>query len=169
MLALIEKYNSDNVMEVQQRFFPALIGKGGSVIRGLQDDTKASIDLNRQNSCVRIRGSEEAIAKAKEAILAILEKAGWSENLADETVHIDERDIPTIIGKGGVTIRAMSEESGARFDIDRESLCVQVTGDAAAVAKGKELLNGFLQVSYSLNSLYVPPLYISTSLTELPL
>ena len=90
------RYDAQNqTMEVAARFFPALIGKGGSVIRKLQEDSGARIDLDRNRSVVKIQGEEEAMAKAKELIEAILAEEGWSTDMADDAVEVDERDIGT--------------------------------------------------------------------------
>ena len=91
------RYDAQNqTMEVASRFFPALIGKGGSVIRKLQEDSGARIDLDRNRSVVKIQGEEEAMAKAKELIEAILAEEGWSTDMADDAVEVDERDIGTL-------------------------------------------------------------------------
>ena len=91
------RYDAQNqTMEVASRFFPALIGKGGSVIRKLQEDSGARIDLDRNRSVVKIQGEEEAMVKAKELIEAILAEEGWSTDMADDAVEVDERDIGTL-------------------------------------------------------------------------
>merc|ERR1719171_387232 len=49
----------------------AVLGKGGDVVRKLQADTSARIDVDLQQQVVRIAGAEEAVKKAKARVLQI--------------------------------------------------------------------------------------------------
>ena len=51
----------------------SIIGKAGANVKALQADTGAKVDIKRGSGKVQISGSEEAVAKAKEAVEATIQ------------------------------------------------------------------------------------------------
>lgn len=57
---------------------PAVIGKGGVVIQGLQSDTGANINIEKGSSSCQITGTPEAVSAASARIKAILDNVSLS-------------------------------------------------------------------------------------------
>jgi len=79
-------------MEIDDRDFRVIIGTKGATIRQLQDDSGANIDLDRDNSQLAFRGTEEQTEKAKELVDALLqgEKAEREKRMAERAAE-DEK------------------------------------------------------------------------------
>lgn len=100
-----KEHNQSVTMKIPVKALPRVFGRGGAAIRELQDQTGASIDVNRVKADdpsspgeAVIKGTKQAIAAAKSAIQAIVSE------IQDEVTHeIEiERSLHTgIIGKGG--------------------------------------------------------------------
>ncbi len=52
----------------------SIIGKGGSAIQRLQDDSGARVDIQRDSDSARVSGPKEAVAKAVESIEKVVEE-----------------------------------------------------------------------------------------------
>ena len=104
------------------------------------------VGINALQMDIKIQGITEeimevALAQAREARLHILgemnkvisePRAEVSENApAMTTLKVDSDKIRDIIGKGGATIRAITEESGASIDIDDDGT-VHIFGEGKA-------------------------------------
>lgn len=62
-------------IDVEERFIPSIIGKGGETIRKIQHDTKCKIDLDRNSSTLTVReGTQSAREDALERVKAIIEE-----------------------------------------------------------------------------------------------
>ena len=72
----------------------SIVGKSGSTINGIKDETGAQIDIDRNEDAgkgvtnVTVRGDKKAIAAAKAAVLAVAEQIG-DETTA--TITIDSK------------------------------------------------------------------------------
>lgn len=115
----------------------AVIGRGGSVIQGIQSDTGAKLDIQKGSSVCTITGSEEAVAAAAAQVRQIMVRV---DSIISEVVNVKQDRIPAIIGKGGTKIKELEAESGATIKVEKESNVVRVKGDAAQVMKAKALI-----------------------------
>jgi len=105
--------------------------------------TALQMDIKIQGITAEIMS--QALAQAKDGRLHILEKmnANLSEARAEMsdfaprilTLKIDPAKIRDVIGKGGVTIRAITEETGASIDITDEGLVKVASVDREAGEK----------------------------------
>jgi len=68
-----------------------------------------------------------------------------------ETIKVDKKDIATVIGKGGATIREIVETSGAKVDVKDTGEVTVAAPDEASRNKALEFINSYLRVykSYS--------------------
>ena len=118
-----------------------VIGRGGTTIRGLQDESGASIDVDRDSNMCVIRGSDpDAVAKCKEMVEQLLadndvsagrpDGAGAGGKGPERTFKIDRNDARAIIGTKGAGIRGLEESTGTSINIDRDSNVVTVRGDS---------------------------------------
>jgi far upstream element-binding protein len=104
-----------------------IIGKGGKTIMRIQEESGgAEVQVSRDGKVV-IRGHASAVAKAKEAVQALMD----ANEEFEEIIDIDEGTAGAVIGKGGSTIRMIEEVSGAKINVEDER--VTVTGSAEAV------------------------------------
>ncbi|MDH3978840.1 MAG: polyribonucleotide nucleotidyltransferase, partial [Gammaproteobacteria bacterium] len=101
----------------------------------------------------------DALAQAKEARLHILDEMAKDISTAREsvsdwaptivTIKIDPEKIRDVIGKGGATIRAITEETGATIDIDNDGTVkiASVEGAAGREAQSRiELITAEVEV-----------------------
>jgi polyribonucleotide nucleotidyltransferase len=101
----------------------------------------------------------DALAQAREARLHILGEMAKDISTARETVsdwaptivtmRIDPEKIRDVIGKGGATIRAITEETGATIDIDNDGTIkiASVEGEAGREAQNRiELITAEVEV-----------------------
>ena len=104
-------------------------------------DGITSLQMDIKITGITFEIMEQALAQAKEGRIHILEemnktiKASRKEVSKHtpkiETVKVDKKDIATVIGKGGATIREIVETSGAKVD-------VKDTGEVTVAAANEE-------------------------------
>ncbi|XP_058806260.1 far upstream element-binding protein 3 [Phymastichus coffea] len=140
--------NSDEVT-VPKNVVGLVIGKGGEMIKKLQQETGAKIvflNLNEDGPEDRrcsISGSEEAVQNARQRIKELVENAinrgngfnsgrsneygGWDGRRNDMTGKIEfsypvpKNKCGIIIGKGGETIKQINATTGAHCELDRRN------------------------------------------------
>jgi len=125
--------------QVPLSVIPIIIGRGGSTIKRLQQDSGATFDINRNTGSVRVYGKQEAVSTAVRLLDGLLAEQGG--------VHerpILARQVPLIIGRGGSTIKSLQAESGATIVVSKEENCVRIRGPRHAVDKAVELLANLL-------------------------
>ncbi|KAJ7307254.1 hypothetical protein JRQ81_009251 [Phrynocephalus forsythii] len=120
-LAFVGEEEIETEMKVPKEAVKLLIGRHGAQIKKLRRDTHARIDLEMEESAeeqlVRICGSPVEVCKAKAAIHQIL-----TENLpVVEKIHVPQRAVGRIIGRGGETVRSICRSTGAKVDCEREA------------------------------------------------
>jgi polyribonucleotide nucleotidyltransferase len=104
----LEKSMTHEDKKVDPKHHPHLIGKGGSVITQIRDDTGAEISLlpKEKPEFVRIVGSAEAVKKALAAINEIVSK---QENMRSVDIIVPQRYHAALIGAQGSTIKSITE------------------------------------------------------------
>ncbi|ORZ23650.1 hypothetical protein BCR42DRAFT_139821 [Absidia repens] len=155
-------------LEVPSNKVGLVIGRGGDTIRDLEERSGAKIKVLTENpgdrSSVRtvsIVGDKHATEKAKSLVEDIINNDqnqgyhdhrshdgggggyGRSDGGAVDTVRIPKEFVGLIIGRGGETVRALQEESGARIVVDKygdphadqKTLTIHGTPETIAIAK----------------------------------
>ncbi|XP_063002031.1 tudor and KH domain-containing protein isoform X2 [Elgaria multicarinata webbii] len=134
-------------MKVPKEAVKCLIGHHGANIKQLRRDTHARIDVDGEESgaerTIHICGSPVQVCKAKLAIHQIL-----AESLpVKEEIHVPQRAVGRIIGRGGETVRAICRSSGAKVDCDREGASalsltrlITLSGTRKEVQAAKQLI-----------------------------
>lgn len=140
-------------MVVDEEMIGKIIGRGGEVVKLLQRDSGARIDVakgvdqsGKRN--VFISGSQASIDKAKQMIEDVLKQAKDPEKAGGPTIiKISLEQIGKLIGRGGDVIRDMERESGARLDIrrdvnatDSEERQVHISGAMEAVEYARKMV-----------------------------
>lgn len=123
---------------VATHLVPVIIGKQGANIRQLQQDSGATVSLDRGSGRVAISGRKAAV-RAAVAALDELMAANSSRDLP-----IKERQIALIIGRGGATIKQLQADSGATINVQKEECCLKVRGSQQAVDLAVQLINAKL-------------------------
>ncbi len=113
-----------------------VIGKGGETIRGIQDETGASIDIH-EDGTVYVGGVGESVAAADKMLEVVPGPREDTRSSAPkiQTITIPTENIRDVIGKGGETIRGIQDETGASIDIHEDgTVYVGGVGDSVAAA-----------------------------------
>ncbi|WWD19650.1 hypothetical protein CI109_104112 [Kwoniella shandongensis] len=132
-----------------------IVGKQGSTINGIKDETGAQIDIDKNpgddgKTTITVRGDKKAIAAAKAAVLAVVEELGDEITLE---VQIDPKYHRTLIGQGGQKLRDLIASAGGPSEGfkqaglvtfpksgDETTDKVRLRGDSKVVKKIKEEL-----------------------------
>ena len=104
-----------------------LIGREGRTKSEIERETGTSIDIKKRdqhnlstNGMGRISGSRENCQKALQLILRIVQKKIRQHVSTSKTISIPSRLCGKVIGKGGVTCRAIEGLSGAEIKIEKK-------------------------------------------------
>jgi len=118
---------TEHIMDVQVENVKILIGRKGAQVHSMMEESGAKIYISSfagQDSSVRkvaIRGTEEAVAKAKELIAVQIH---YAETVADkvttEILSIPAHQVGLLIGRSGATVRAIQNDTGAKVNLDTQ-------------------------------------------------
>jgi len=155
-----------------------IIGSRGSNIQYIEKKTWAKLDANEQDGgmvMVRVTGDFDAVENALTMMSDVLNNTGdWSKDWgqskdwgsdsgggrkrkrfqdgeepeATEVLHFEASFSGSIVGRNGVQIKKMRDESGAEIDIQKiendEKCEVTIKGSAEEVELGKKLVEEFV-------------------------
>ena len=134
---IVEQWEKENIeINMGKGVVKIIIGKKGVVVNKLQSDSGAKIKVDGDSGVVRVSGTEEQVDAAKAAIEAVVEKF----NKENKVIEVDPESVGSLIGKKGVTIRMLQDESGAKIDVDSDGGIVTVRGDEAQIQKAIDLI-----------------------------
>ena len=137
-----------------------VIGKGGEVIRAIQNITGVRVFLNQdlppeQNRIVSVTGQRAGVEQAEQLVHEVMEQGarGASNVLAraagptHQTVDCPKHSIGRVIGRQGTTIKALQTVSGARVQIDQstEPCKITINGYDNNVRHAADLIDEVLQ------------------------
>ncbi|XP_060810715.1 vigilin [Amyelois transitella] len=95
-------------LSVDPKFFKHIIGKSGSNINRLKDETGVVINIeNEGNHVIRIEGSHQGVADAERELREMVMKL---ENERTKEVYVDHRYIKSLIGVRGEKIKEIREK-----------------------------------------------------------
>jgi len=128
-------------IEVDSDMIGTVIGKQGVRIIEMQKTFNVTMDIDKSNTGIKVKGAKDAVAKAKAAIEKFLE-----ENKRDSvTIVVDPTILPMLIGKGGTVIAKLQADTGATIDINKGSNNLLIRGLVDAVAKAKAEVENFIE------------------------
>lgn len=169
----------------------AIIGRSGSTIKSITQETKARIDVHREDSpeqqekVITINGSPESCS---EACFKILEVVQNELNVMYDSKANSNRDITfkllasgnligRLIGKNGSTIKKIMEQTSTRINISTNSLTestgehtIVVVGKLEQVRQAERMISAKLRAAYtsdmntSLQNISQPPYLFSNVL-----
>ena len=147
-----------------------VIGHGGESINSIQASSGAHVKIQPSSEVapgqprkIYVTGAAAAVAEASRQVRQIISEhqaeksaaaakglgsqsqttgthGGASRGREEMPVPIDMALVGRVIGRGGETIRRLSEESGARLQIERDQGRVMIRGDHEACVRARELI-----------------------------
>ena len=150
------------MLEIPVDVVDAVMGKGGANVRRLQSTHKVSIDWMRtpgkkpglaanrsdnEPAKVKVRGSIDGVAATVREVTETLDR----ERKVEEVVHVQSQHVGMLLGKGGATINAVQQESGALLDIQKKAdegssvQIVTIRGNCAQVKRAQAALEAVLK------------------------
>ena len=139
-----------------------VIGHGGESINAIQSRSGAHVKIQSSRDVapgqprrVTITGAPHAVADAAQTVNDIIREHGGGARGAgggsggasqggtgqvEMPVDLAHDQIGRVIGRGGETIRRLSEESGARLQIERDRERVMIRGTQDQCVRAKELV-----------------------------
>mmetsp|Transcript_19260 Transcript_19260/g.34273 ORF Transcript_19260/g.34273 Transcript_19260/m.34273 type:complete len:1303 (+) Transcript_19260:422-4330(+) len=133
---VLRQFAKENVtLSCPEEYHTALYGPGGSVIKRIQDESGATVVLQRRETRqdgvinVFIRGAEDAVQRAKTAVNALI------DSLASDEIPIPEQARAALIGQRGVVISKMQDCTGANISIVGDKALLRGTTDQVNAAR----------------------------------
>ncbi|OXB71081.1 UNVERIFIED_CONTAM: hypothetical protein H355_010461 [Colinus virginianus] len=125
----------------------AVIGRKGATIRRLRQETGARIDLEEddggEEQLLLISGSPSQVCRAKAAVHQIVVES----TPVSEQLHVPQRAVGRIIGRGGETVRSICRISGAQVQCQHNTetmlapvRLIQISGTQREVDAAKKLI-----------------------------
>lgn len=144
MVATMENEITKEI-NIEHRFHRTMIGTKGEKIREIREKyNQVQItfpDASKQSNMVVVRGPREDV-NAVVAYLSNFNKELVENNYQDK-VPILKKFHKNVIGKGGVNVRKIKEETDTRIDLPSEtteSELIIITGKKANVEKAKQMI-----------------------------
>merc|ERR1719247_3773256 len=167
----VSNATTQTTIKVPHELIGMLIGKGGDTIKTISRDSACRIEIAKDGGAeqeeqrtVFLCGPPDCIQRAKDMIEDTLRGSREmrsnrrsrsrsrgrrsrlrSRGRGPRTIHIPQELIGMLIGKGGETIRKISDDTGARIEINRDDRegadrKVLVSGMPAAIEKAVETI-----------------------------
>ncbi|MBC8503386.1 MAG: S1 RNA-binding domain-containing protein [Chloroflexi bacterium] len=92
-----------------------LIGKGGEIIRSIQETTGARIDTDRNSAQVKVTADNDNILERT------LDKIRDAISYHEATIQVPSQRIGRVIGRGGATIKSIRFETNTWLDIAKDN------------------------------------------------
>ncbi|KAL7549087.1 hypothetical protein ACHAWF_012360 [Thalassiosira exigua] len=106
-------------IDLPESCMAAFIGKGGAGIRKLAADNGVRVERSKKHpSQIKVSGNEHCVASAHMAVSSWLEE--WKSRNEGIELNLEEKLVPTIIGKRGATVRSIEKQTGCKIDVDRQ-------------------------------------------------
>lgn len=111
-------YKTERVF-LRSDVIPAVIGKGGEVVRSIERETSTRINFEHDTTddgakVAVIKGTPDAVNEAKVTIERIVAK---QPVLFTDEFMIPESTVGRVIGKNGSVVISLSKVTGARIDV----------------------------------------------------
>ncbi|EGO25375.1 hypothetical protein SERLADRAFT_368777 [Serpula lacrymans var. lacrymans S7.9] len=157
IIAQVERLadETSEVLKISSQYHSSLIGQNGKYAIRLEEKYSVKITFPRQSADnsenrtreqlksdeVLIKGGKKGVALAKSELLDAVEFEKESNNVLKFTVPT--RSVARILGKGGVTINEIKDDTGAQIDVDKAAdesgtlTQITVRGTKKAIAAAK--------------------------------
>jgi len=136
---------TEHIMDVHTENIKILVGKRGAKVHSMMEESGAKIFVSSfagQDSSMRkvaIRGTPEAVEKAKELIAVQIQYAEISAGkVTTENLSIPAHQVGVLIGKSGATVKAIQNDTGAKVNLDTKNLAGGDPNIVAVVVSGSK-------------------------------
>jgi len=120
----------------------AVIGRGGSTIRSIQDATDVRIDADVDAGTLIIVGPREQVTSA----LTLAHNAAFGE--AQDVLELGSRNAVNVVyGPNFQTIRDMQDATGCKLEITRGTTTLKLSGSPEAVAEAANQVRELLEAN----------------------
>ncbi|KAL3920039.1 MAG: hypothetical protein SGILL_003456 [Bacillariaceae sp.] len=92
-----------------------IFGKDFKMIRQLQDTTGARLDMDKEKLTLKLSGKQSEVDAARSQVLSLLSRCKGI------SMDIKASDVGAVYGKGGATIRAIQDKTGAFIEVAQGS------------------------------------------------
>jgi predicted RNA-binding protein YlqC (UPF0109 family) len=124
----MRRYSEENWRSVCSSDAAAfLIGKAGTNIKRIREETKALLDIDIPTGAIRVSGSPDQVTACKQIVELTLKEF----NATNSTLKIfaPHASLSFIVGKKGGTISDIQQKSGAKkIDLNRDSNAIVIRG-----------------------------------------
>lgn len=148
-------------MQVEQAWVGWLLGKGGALVRELEQESGCRISFDQSTrdmgySTIHLRGDQGQIQAATRRIEASLEAVGGKRLDAGNSgnhggtvsvqMTIEQQWVGWVLGKGGCVMKEIEESSGATISLNQETKdegysVATIKGTLQQTAKAKEIIS----------------------------
>eukprot|EP00124_Ichthyophonus_hoferi_P001550 Ihof_evm9s83 gene=Ihof_evmTU9s83 len=167
-------------MELPSALVGIVIGRQGETIKEIQTETEAKIELGQDNGeplrSLVITGPKEGVRRAFSKIMTIVDESkrrdeslgrGFGANMPVHTethaFHISIKVVGLVIGRGGETIHAIQDQTGAKVQLENNAppnaleKRFIITGTMEQIEHAKTMIwervgDGPMPMSYNLNA-----------------
>jgi predicted PilT family ATPase len=140
-------------LKVPAHLHGSIIGQGGKYVTRLQDNYSVRINFPHQGEAERksdqkpdeiiIKGGKKGVEGARVELLELIEYEKENNNVI--TVPVSSKSIARIMGRGGVNVNRIRDETDAQIDVDREedrndngTTIIKLRGTKQAIAAAKK-------------------------------
>ncbi|XP_076653827.1 satellite-binding protein 1 Dp1 isoform X2 [Halictus rubicundus] len=147
LVEMVKKLENEKEKDViiDHRYYPSIIGNKGDNIKEIRDKfNQVQITIpgpGEKGDIVKIRGPKEDVDKCHKYLMKLVKEL--NENNYVLEVPIFKQFHKFVIGKGGVNIRKIREETQTKIDLPAEgekSDVITITGKKENVEKAKEMI-----------------------------
>uniref|UniRef100_V9IFX4 Tudor and KH domain-containing protein n=1 Tax=Apis cerana TaxID=7461 RepID=V9IFX4_APICE len=136
--------------KVPRQFVPAVIGRGGSMIKDIQNKTGTQIHFKEDNIdcpdriCI-IKGSYEGVHLAEEMIKSVIQNQPIIETYE---MYVPQKACGRIIGRGGEVIHQIQATSSAKIIIESSYTPYDPNAERRIIIKGtaEQIATALLQI-----------------------
>eukprot|EP00927_Polykrikos_kofoidii_P060397 TRINITY_DN55393_c0_g1_i1.p1 TRINITY_DN55393_c0_g1~~TRINITY_DN55393_c0_g1_i1.p1 ORF type:complete len:628 (+),score=125.65 TRINITY_DN55393_c0_g1_i1:65-1948(+) len=151
-------------LQLEQKYVGWLLGSRGKTVRDIEAATNAKVGIDQATkemgySILRLTGTAQACEQAQERIEASLTlavsggEAGGEEQSGssqEDSLQVEQKKVGWILGKGGVVMKEIETQSGAKISIDQSTRdmgfsTVQIRGSEHACQLAKQLITDKVQ------------------------
>jgi len=151
----VDKGPREVEIQVDQQWVGWLLGGRGKTMRDIENDSGAQVKIDQSTkdhgySIVRITGHPTAVSHAEKRIQASLATvsggiAGAEDTSDPSDIQVEQRLVGWILGKSGVVLKEIQNQTGARISIDQSSKdlgysTVKISGAPQASAFARRLV-----------------------------
>ncbi len=141
---VISQINREHAeVAIDPQLLSTFIGSNGSNIKKLQEQTGVSINVDKKkNGTIILEGSEDKVLAAKQTVMEFIQRETENKNTIE--IAVPPGAISIIIGHKGATVNKLSESSGAKINVDKNTNNILIRGPKTACNLCVESINSLL-------------------------